>query len=87
MQIIADITGYPVWTIEEEVEAAMGAALLAAVGVKLVSHEVAQGGWVHLVERARPDRDREAMYRERFDIYKQLYPALKPLMHRLQAAV
>ena len=33
MQIIADITGYPVCTIEQEVEAAMGAALLAALGV------------------------------------------------------
>ncbi|WP_210237163.1 FGGY-family carbohydrate kinase, partial [Mesorhizobium sp. M3A.F.Ca.ET.174.01.1.1] len=31
MQIIADITGYPVYTIEQEVEAAMGAALLAAM--------------------------------------------------------
>lgn len=29
MQSIADITGYPVWTIAEEVEAAMGAARLA----------------------------------------------------------
>jgi xylulokinase len=65
----------------------MGAALLAAVGVGLVSHEVAQGGWVHLIERARPDADRHAMFKERFEIYKQLYPALKPHMHQLQAAV
>ena len=52
MQIIADITGYPVYTIEQEVEAAMGAALLAGVGVGLVSREEAQGGWVTLIERA-----------------------------------
>ncbi len=37
MQIIADITGRPVLTIEEEVEAAMGAALLAAYGAGLIS--------------------------------------------------
>jgi sugar (pentulose or hexulose) kinase len=86
MQIIADITGYPVWTIEQEVEAAMGAALLAALGTGLASPEAARGGWVNLVERARPDAGRRAMYAERFDIYKDLYPTLKPLMHRLQAS-
>jgi sugar (pentulose or hexulose) kinase len=83
MQIIADITGYPVWTIEQDVEAAMGAALLAAVGVQLVSREAAQRGWVTLVERARPDADRLALYAERFEIYTGLYPALMPFMHRL----
>jgi sugar (pentulose or hexulose) kinase len=86
MHIIADITGYPVWTIEQDVEAAMGAALLAALGAKLISPEVARGGWVSLIERARPDADRCALYAECFGIYKDLYPALKPLMHRLQAS-
>jgi xylulokinase len=86
MQIIADVTGYPVYTIKEEVEAAMGAALLAALGAKLISHESAQGGWVTLIERAQPDPLRKKCYAERFGIYADLYPALKPLMHRLQAA-
>lgn len=85
MQIIADVTGYPVYTIEQEVEAAMGAALLAAVGTSLVTDEVARGGWARLVERARPDADRLALYADRFEVYAGLYPALKPLMHRLQA--
>lgn len=86
MQIIADITGYPVWTIEQEVEAAMGAALLAAIGAQLVSNEIARGGWVKLVERARPDPARQALYAQRFGIYTDLYPALKPLMHKLQTS-
>ncbi|WP_025602311.1 FGGY-family carbohydrate kinase [Burkholderia sp. WSM2230] len=86
MQIIADITGYPVYTIEQEVEAAMGAALLAALGVGLISREAAQGGWITLVERAQPDAGRMALYGERFGIYKDLYPALKPVMHRLQTS-
>jgi xylulokinase len=86
MQIIADITGYPVYTIKEDVEAAMGAALLAALGAKLVSPEAAQKGWVTLVERAQPDRERKQLYAERFKVYTELYPALKPLMHRLQPA-
>jgi xylulokinase len=86
MQIIADVTGYPVFTIEQEVEAAMGAALLAAIGIGLVSEEIARGGWAKLIERARPDAGRQALYAERFSVYTELYPALKPLMHRLQGA-
>ncbi|HTH74973.1 MAG TPA: FGGY-family carbohydrate kinase [Trinickia sp.] len=85
MQIIADITGYRVFTIEQEVEAAMGAALLAAIGAGLVSDETARGGWAKLVERAQPDAARLALYARRFEIYKGLYPALKPFMHSLQA--
>ena len=37
MQIIANVTGRPVLTIEQDVEAAMGAALLAAYGVGLIT--------------------------------------------------
>ncbi|AOJ42568.1 hypothetical protein WJ23_32505 [Burkholderia lata] len=83
MQIIADVTCFPVWTIEQDVEAAMGAALLAGVGAGLVSHDDAQGGWVTLVERARPDADRAKAYAARFALYTALYPALKPIMHGL----
>jgi xylulokinase len=86
MQIIADVTGYPVWSIEEEVEAAMGAALLAALGTNLITRETAEGGWVTLVERARPDAERQKLYAERFGVYVDLYPALRPIMHRLQAS-
>ncbi|CAE6711680.1 Xylulose kinase [Paraburkholderia aspalathi] len=86
MQIIADITGYPVYTIEQDVEAAMGAALLAGVGVGLVSREEAQNGWVTLIERAEPNAQRMALYEQRFGVYTDLYPALKPVMHRLQTS-
>jgi xylulokinase len=84
MQIIADVTGYPVLSIEQDVEAAMGAALLAALGAGLVSRETAEGGWVTLIERARPEQAREKVYAERFEVYREIYPALKPLMHRLR---
>jgi xylulokinase len=86
MQIIADVTGYPVFTIEQEVEAAMGAALLAAFGVGAVTLGDAQRGWVSLRERARPDAARRSIYARQFDVYKSLYPALMPSMHRLSEA-
>jgi sugar (pentulose or hexulose) kinase len=84
MQIAADITGYPVFTIEEEVEAALGAAMLAALGAGLIDAATAERGWVTLVERARPEPAAQAVYRERFDIYKSLYPVLRDAMHRLK---
>ncbi|WDD92965.1 FGGY-family carbohydrate kinase [Burkholderia sp. FERM BP-3421] len=83
MQIIADVTGFPVWTIEQDVEAAMGAALLAALGAGLVDDAAARRGWVTLAERARPDPERRALYDARFGVYADLYPALRPLMHRV----
>jgi ribulokinase len=86
MQIIADITGYRVYTIEQEVEAAMGAALLAALGVGAITTDDARQGWVTLRERARPEPARGGVYARHFEVYKALYPALEASMHRLREA-
>ena len=83
MQIIADTTGYPVFTIKQEVEAALGAALLAALGVGLVTHETAAGGWVTLTSRAQPEPPAQRIHDGMFAVYKSIYPALKTSMHRL----
>ncbi len=85
MQIIADITGYPVFTIEEEVEAPLGAALLAAIGTGLITRERAAQGWVTLVERARPQPEARPVYDRLFGVYRDLYPVLRDSMHRLHA--
>ena len=79
MQIIADATGRPVWTITEDVEAALGAARLAAMSVGLSGG----GDWVSLAERARPDPARTRRYDALFAAYVALYPALKATMHAL----
>ena len=84
MQVIADVTGFPVLTIAEEVEAALGAALLAALGVGMVTLEAAAQGWVTLRERARPRAEVRATYDRLFDVYRSLYPALRDGMHQLQ---
>ncbi len=84
MQIIADVTGFPVLTITEEVEAALGAALLAALGVGMVTPDAAAQGWVTLQERARPRAEVRATYDRLFEVYCSLYPALREGMHRLR---
>ena len=86
MQIIADVTGYPVYTIAENVEAALGAALLAALGTGLIDKEEAQRGWVNLVPRSTPQPGASEVYRRIFEIYRDAYPALRPLMHRINNA-
>jgi xylulokinase len=85
MQIIADVTNRPVLTIEADVEAAMGAALLAAFGAGLVSADDVRRGWVTLVPRATPRPRAAGRYAPLFASYKALYPALKQTMHDLHA--
>lgn len=84
MQMIADITHYPVFTIVQEVEAALGAALLAAHSVGLVDDRQMDQGWVQLQKRAEPIAGNVAAYDQAFADYLRLYPALKPIMHSLQ---
>ena len=82
MQIIADVTGFPVWTIREDVEAALGAARLAAIGCGMIGTNDPDA-WITLVERARPNRATQRCYDALFAIYVGLYPALKNSMHSL----
>ncbi|MGI4975598.1 MAG: FGGY-family carbohydrate kinase, partial [Janthinobacterium lividum] len=82
MRIIADATGFPVWTIREDVEAAMGAARLAAIGCGMIRPDDPDR-WITLVERALPDPGRAARYDALFAVFTALYPALKDSMHVL----
>ena len=86
VQIIADVTGRPVYTIAEDVEAAMGAALLAALGSGVIDNEAAGRGWVSLRLQAEPRVEAVTAYGKLFAIYADLYPALKQSMHALRAA-
>lgn len=83
MQIIADVTRLPVYTITQDVEAAMGAALLAAYAVGLVDQARVIEGWVELERRAEPRPEPADRYDRLFEQYLKLYPALKEVMHAL----
>lgn len=83
MQIIADITGYPVLTIEQEVEAPLGGAMLAALAVGEIDSLAQVRDWRTLRPRAQPDARNKATYDLLFEQYCNLYQALKPCMHAL----
>ena len=84
MQIIADVTGRPVYTLADDVEASLGAAMLAAYGAGLIDADAVRRGWVTPVLRTEPAPEAHAAYNALFAQYVDLYPALKPAMHRLR---
>nr|WP_315428911.1 FGGY-family carbohydrate kinase [uncultured Albidiferax sp.] len=84
MQIIADVTGRPVYTLADDVEASLGAAMLAAFGAGLISADAVRKGWVTPRLRTEPQAEAHAAYNHFFQQYVDLYPALKHTMHRLR---
>lgn len=83
MQIIADITGYPVLTIEQAVEAPLGGAMLAALATGEIESLSQVRDWRTLRTRALPDSRNKRMYDLMFEQYCNLYQVLKPSMHTL----
>ncbi len=84
MQNKADVSGRPVVTLEIEEATALGAAMLAGVGI---------GVYKNLTEAAKrvkrpgkifdPNIKLTPLYSELFEIYKEIYPALKQVNSRI----
>jgi len=84
MQNKADMAGVPLETPEIEEATPLGAAILAGIGVGLYKDE--QDAFERVYKPGKvyePNSELTPMYAEQFEIYKQLYPALKPISHRL----
>ncbi|HEV8501716.1 MAG TPA: FGGY family carbohydrate kinase [Casimicrobiaceae bacterium] len=86
MQMVADVTRRPVYTIPGDVEASLGAAMLAALAVGLADTDALFATWVKLERRAEPREGDAARYAPLYRQYVALYPALKGVMHALKAA-
>lgn len=84
MQIVADVCGRPVFTLGDEVEAPLGAAMLAALGVGMIDADGVRWGWATAVPRALPVAARVDRYAALYEQYRAAYPALKPTMHGLR---
>jgi xylulokinase len=84
LQLKADITGVPVIAPRITEAASWGAALLAGVGAGHFASaaEIAEET-VHLERRFEPDPGRMACYEERFALYREVYPTLKSIHHRM----
>ncbi|MBN1203016.1 MAG: xylulokinase [Anaerolineae bacterium] len=82
-QILADVFNAPLVVAEALEGAAFGAAVLAGVGGGVFSDvPTAAKALVSLGERVEPGPD-AASYADAYALYRDLYPALKPIFHRL----
>ncbi len=85
-QIIADITGKPVYQSGAGEAAALGAGILAALAVGFHSSVQAAAEVMSAVETVplEPDPERHAFYSQVYEeVYRHLYPALQPYLSRL----
>jgi xylulokinase len=84
LQLKADVTGIPVVTPRITEAAGWGAALLAGMGAgHFPSAAQAAEERLHLARRFDPDPERGARYNEQYTLYREVYPVLKSLQHRL----
>ncbi len=85
-QILADIFGTELVTINVTDSTAYGAALLAGVGSGVyASVPEACAQTIHIVDRTEPDTANEEVYDEAYPIYQSLYHALKPAYDAIAA--
>lgn len=76
-RILADVLRTPIATPSVDEGPAFGAALLASVGAgAFLDVDEAANAAVRIASVTEPDEGRAALYRERFEAYRSLYPAL-----------
>ncbi len=77
-QIQADAYGSPVELLAAEEGAAFGAAILAGVGAKVwASVDQACDTVVRIAARVEPDEENSAVMQRNYQVYSQIYPALR----------
>ena len=83
-QILADVLGMELATVDNTEGAAYGAALLAGVAIGAwadVASACAQN--INVAERVTPDTKNVQRYEQMYQQYQALYPALKEISHKL----
>ena len=84
-QIIANVLNVKVDIIESEQGPGMGGAMLAAVANgEYASVEEIADKFVKVVDTVEPDAAIAAKYEERYNQFKQIYPACKELFKKIQ---
>ncbi len=87
-QILADVFGCELVTVNTSEGAAYGAALLAAVGGGVWQDvETACDATIRVTGSTRPEADQAGLYRKVYPIYRSLYPALKVIFAESAQAV
>lgn len=83
-KIFADVTGLPVYTPVNSVEAPLGDAFMAGLATGIVQDSDEIEKWVSYNPPVLPNDENHKKYTELFKVYKSLYPALKDPMRELR---
>jgi xylulokinase len=83
MKIFSDVTGYPIKTLVQNVEAPYGDALLAGVGTGVLGSYESIKDWVRFDKTIYPDQKAKKIYDQYFIEYKKAYKSLKDTMKTL----
>jgi xylulokinase len=81
-QAVSDVTGRTQLVPEQAIGASYGDALLAAIGVGLVSPDT---DWAKIAREIKPDPGNHALYEDLYATWRELYPATRDVVHRLGA--
>lgn len=83
-KIIANVLNIKVHVLDKEEGPSLGAAMLAAVGTgKYADVASAADKIIHVVSTVEPDEKIAARYEEKYQQFKQIYPALKPVFNAI----
>lgn len=78
-QIFADVTGYPIVCPKHNVEANLGAVILAGIGTGILTYSDVKK-WQTLDDKIMPDNKNRAVYNKSYKIYRSIYENLKSTM-------
>jgi xylulokinase len=79
-QIISDAAGITQQLPKQTIGASYGDALLAAMVSGLADQNTT---WVSMSDTVEPNPDNRGLYDELYAVYKDLYPATRPMAHTL----
>ncbi len=86
LQLKADLYNKKIVSLQVSEAASLGAAILAGVAIgEYKSIDEAVGAVVKEKETFYPQKDKVKIYEERFQIYRDIYPTLRNLNHRISA--
>lgn len=82
-QIFADVTGFDMKRLDQDVEAPLGDAFLAGLGVGVFSSPAEIKTWLKFRETSVTNQEHHALYTKYFDLYKDLYVQTRGIMGSL----
>ena len=86
LQMVSDIANIALDVPEQQIGASYGDAFMAAVGTRLFSDLSEVSEWVSMKHQIQPNSESRNIYVRNYEIFRELYPSTRHLMHRLSTA-